>query len=206
MNEKQTHLDWGFGLKWMVACAVGTVVLGIAAYGSMWWAGEAVTEISSDMLGTMVAGFLFGALFALGGTLGPGLLLRSRGISAERWIGFSVLVTALTMSVGVALMSALFELVPNIVSALFLGVVFGLPMGLVQAFLLRQQSIPAALWPLITVTGYVLSFAIMIFFGGEGGEWIIGVMGLVVGVVTGLGMMWLTRQETSAVNSTPASI
>ena len=31
-------------------------------------------------------------------------------------------------------------------------------MGLVQAYLLRQQSIPAALWPLITVTGYVLCF------------------------------------------------
>ena len=70
MNEKQTHLDWGFGLKWVLACAVGTVVWGIAAYGSMWWAGEAVTQISSDMLGTMVAGFLFGALFALGGHWG----------------------------------------------------------------------------------------------------------------------------------------
>ncbi len=26
MNEKQTVLDWGFGLKWIWGCALGTAV------------------------------------------------------------------------------------------------------------------------------------------------------------------------------------
>lgn len=197
MSEKETVLDWAFGLKWLVSCALGTAVLGMAAYGSMWWAGEAVTEVSNELLGVMVAGILFGAFFALGGTLGPGFLLRSKGISAGRWIGYSVVVTAVAMSGGVALMSNLFELVPAIVSALFLGLVLGLPMGLVQGYLLKQQGLPATLWPLISLTGYLLAAAIIVFLSGEGREWMIAVMGLFVGAVTGLGMMWLLRQETA---------
>ena len=101
------------------------------------------------------------------------------------------------MSGGVALMSTLFELVPNIVSALFLGLALGLPMGLVQSHLLKRQGMPATLWPLISVTGYLLAAAIIVFLSGEGREWMIGVMGLFVGTVTGLGMMWLLRQETA---------
>lgn len=197
MNEKQTHLDWGFGLKWMLSCALGTAVLGMLAYVSMWTVGEAVGNLSSDLLGTMVAGLLFGAFFALGGTLGPGWLLQSKGISAKRWVGYSVAVTAVVMSGGVALMSTLFELVPAPVSALYLGLVLGLPMGLVQWHLLKQQGIHATLWPLINVFGYLLAAAMIVFVSGEGREWMIVLMGVMVGVVTGLGMMWLLRRETA---------
>ena len=162
MNEKQTHLDWGFGLKWMVSCALGTAVFGLLAYFSMWTTGEAVGNTTSELLGTMVAGLLFGALFALGGTLGPGWLLQRIGISAKRWIGQSVVVTAVAMSGGVALMATLFELVPQPISALYLGLVLGLPMGLVQWRLLKQHNISAALCPLITVVCYLFAAAVNI--------------------------------------------
>ncbi|MBE2225293.1 MAG: hypothetical protein IAF02_27395 [Anaerolineae bacterium] len=198
MNEKQTHLDWGFGLKWLLSCALGTAVFGLLAYASMWTVGEAVGNLGSDLLGTMVAGLLFGAFFALGGTLGPGWLLQSKGISAKRWIGQSVAVTAVVMSGGVALMAMLFELVPQPVSALYLGLVLGLPMGLVQWHLLKQQGIPATLWPLINVVGYLFAAAIIVFLSGEGREWLVlSGMGIVLGAVTGLGMMWLLRRETA---------
>ncbi len=197
MSEKQTYLDWGFGLKWALGCTLGTAVFGMLAYLSMWTIGEAVGNMSSELLGTMVAGLLFGALFALGGTLGPGWLLQSKGISAKRWIGRSVAVTAVIMSGGVALMSSGFELVPEPVSALYLGLVLGFPMGLVQWHLLKQQGIQATLWPLINVVGYLLAAAIIVFLSGEGREWMIILMGLLVGVVTGLGMMWLLRRETA---------
>lgn len=199
MNENQTHLDWGFGLKWLVSCALGTAVFGLLAYVLMWTVGEAVGNLGSDLLGTMVAGLLFGAFFALGGTLGPGWLLQSKGISAKRWVGQSVAVTAVVMSGGVALMSTLFDLVPEAVSALYLGLVLGLPMGLVQWHLLKQQGLSAALWPLINVMGYLLAAAIIVFLSGEGREWMIGVMGLLLGTVTGLGMMWLLRRETAVI-------
>lgn len=197
MNEKQTHLDWGFGLKWILGCALGTAVFGMLAYLSMWTIGEAVGNSSGELLGTMVAGLLFGALFALGGTSGPGWLLQSKGVSAKHWIGHSVVVTAVVMSGGVALMSTLFELVPQPVSALYIGLVLGLPMGLAQWRLLKQKNFPATLWPLINVVGYLFAAAIIVFLGGEGREWMIVLMGLVVGAVTGLGIMWLLRQETA---------
>lgn len=197
MNEKQTHLDWGFGMKWILGCALGTTIFGMLAYLTMWTVGEAVGNMSSELLGTMVAGLLFGALFALGGTLGPGWLLRSKGISAIRWIGYSVVVTAVVMSGGVALMSTLFELVPESVSALYIGLVLGLPMGLVQWRLLTQKDIPTTTWPLINVVGYLLAASIIVFLSGEGREWMIALMGLMVGAVTGLGMMWLLRRETA---------
>jgi len=197
MNEKQIYLDWGFGLKWVMSCTLGTAVFAMLAYLSIWTVGEAVGNRSSEQLGVIVAGLLFGALFALGGTLGPGWLLQSKGISAKRWIGHSVLVTAVVMSGGVALMSTLFELVPQPVSALYIGLVLGLPMGLVQWRLLKQKDIPATLWPLINVAGYLFAAATIVFLSGEGREWMIILMGLLVGVVTGLGMMWLLRRETA---------
>lgn len=100
MNEKQTHLDGSFGLQWWVSCAMGTAVLGAVAYGSMWRLAEAAEQSSGERIGVSVAGALFGAFLALGGTWGPGLLLRRKGISAGRWIGYSVAVTAVAMSSG----------------------------------------------------------------------------------------------------------
>ena len=197
MNNKQTYLDWGFALKWTVACALGTTMFGLLAYLSMWTIGEAIGSLSSELLGTMVAGLLFGALFALGGTLGPGWLLQSKGISAKRWIGNSLLVTAVVMSGGVALISTLAESVSEPVSALFLGLVLGLPMGMVQWHLLRQQRFPAAQWPLINALAYLFASAVMVFLSGAGREWIIVLMGLMVGATTGLGMMWQLRRETA---------
>ena len=197
MNNKQTYLDWGFALKWTVACALGTTMFGLLAYLSMWTIGEAIGSLSNELLGTMVAGLLFGALFALGGTLGPGWLLQSKGISAKRWIGNSLLVTAVVMSGGVALISTLAESVSEPVSALFLGLVLGLPMGMVQWHLLRQQRLPAAQWLLINILAYLFASAVMVFLSGAGREWIIVLMGLMVGATTGLGMMWQLRRETA---------
>lgn len=201
MSDRQTLLDWSFALQWVISCAVGTAVFGAAAYGSMWWLGEAVAEASREWLGTLVAGVLFGAFLALGGALGPGFLLRSQGISAGRWIGFSVLATAVAMSSGVSLISFnQIEMVPAAASVVFVGLALGLPMGLVQWLLLKQQRIQAVIWPLITTISYILAFGIVVFFSGEGREWIVlGGMGLVLGAITGLGMMWLLRQETAVV-------
>lgn len=84
MNEKQTHLDWGLGWQWLLSCALGTAVFGLAAYASMWSLGEAIGQATTELLGVSVAGVVFGALLALGGTLGPGFLLRRIGISPGR--------------------------------------------------------------------------------------------------------------------------
>ena len=198
MNEKQTYLDWGLGWQWLLSCALGTAVFGLAAYASMWSLGEAIGQTTTELLGVSVAGVVFGALLALGGTLGPGFLLRRIGISSGRWIGYSVAVTAVAASIGVTLIASQNYAVQDVVSVVFIGLILGLPMGLVQTYLLKQQGIVAAIWPLITVVGYTLAFGIVVFFSGEGREWIVlSGMGLVLGTITALGMMWLLRQDTA---------
>lgn len=198
MNSKQTQLDWGLALKWSLSCAIGTAVLGMAAYASMWQVADSVGG-ANDLIKVAVAGAIFGALMALGGNLGPAFLLRSVGISAARWIGFSALVTAVITSTGVTIISSQeFYMGEALVSTLFVGLTLGLSMGIVQWWLLKQQQVSAALWPLVTAAGYTLAFGIVVYFSGEGREWLalIG-MGLVLGLVTGLGMMWLRRRESA---------
>ncbi len=195
MNEKQTHLDWGFGRQWLVSCAMGMAIFGAAAYASMWSLAEAMSP-SNELIGLWVAGAVFGALMALGGTLGPGLLLRRVGISAGRWIGYSVVVATVAMSIGVTLISSQGSSVQDIVSVVFVGLALGLPMGLVQSYLLKQQGLSAVMWPIITVVAHMLAFGIVVFFSGEGREWIVlGGMGLALGTITALGMMWVLRQD-----------
>jgi hypothetical protein len=198
MKEKQTYLDWSFGWQWLVSCAIGTAVLGLAAYGSMWQLGEAVAG-NNEVIRVSVAGGLLGAFIALGSTLGPGLLLRGRGISAGRWVGYSVAVAGAALSSGTTLIASQnYAMQEAAISALFLGLAFGLPTGLVQWYLLKQQAVSATIWPLITVAAYLLAFGIVVFFSVEGREWIVsGGMGLALGTITGLGMMWLLRRETA---------
>ncbi len=198
MNEKQNYLDWSLGWQWLVSCAIGTAVLGLAAYASMWSLGEAVGRATTEVIGVGIAGIVFGALLALGGTLGPGLLLRRIGVQPKQWIGYSVAATAAAASLGVTLIASLNYEMTQAASAAFIGLALGLPMGLVQARLLNQRGLPAAIWPLITVAGYTLAFAVVVFFSGEGREWIVlSAMGLLLGAITSLGMMRLLRQDTA---------
>ena len=198
MNKKQTHLDWRFGLLWLVTCALGTTILGMAAFISMWGASDAVGKASNELLGGLVAGALFGGFLALGGTLGPGLLMRNKSISVGRWIGFSVAAGAIVMGTAFALAFSQFDTLDSFAGIVFIGLALGLPIGLVQWHLLKQQGISAAVWPLISVIGYTLAAVVSISWSGEGREWIaLSGMGLLLGAVTGLGMMWLLRRETA---------
>ncbi len=206
MNENQMHLDWGFGGIWFASVAAGATISWWAAYQFMWRIGEAVGRAGSELFGAdsapltvWFAGLVFGGLVALGGTLGPGLLLRRLGVSAGRWIGYSVVITAIVMSACVLLISSLrAPMEPAAVSATFMGLAFGLPMGLVQWRLLQQRGVPAALWPLFNSVAYLLAAGALIVFSGEGRELLVlGGVGLTLGAITALGIVWLTRQEAA---------
>lgn len=195
MREKQTVYDWVFCGQWIVSCAIGTAIMGMAAYTLRFLLAEAAAVAGNELLGFLVGGILFGAFFALGGTLGPGLLLQNKGVPAGKWIGYSVAWSAIAMSGGTFLMSKVLDFIPAAVSALFLGLTFGLPMGFVQWRLLTRQGISATVWPLIITASYLLGFGFMVYFGVEGREGDVGVMGLLVGTLSGLGMTWLLDQE-----------
>jgi hypothetical protein len=219
MNEKHVSVDWRFTLGWVVSCIIGIVIFGLAAYwlrwrlgeaavthevntyGSLWRLGEVVGEAvgrpGSPAVGVPVAGAVFAGLLALGGVLGPGLLLRRIEIPPARWIGYSVAAAAVTMSIGVSLISNFTTGISlPAVSALFVGSMLGIPMGLVQWQLLKQHAVPAAIWPLISFTAYVLGIGIH-FVNPVVPTWLtLLAMGLMVGSITGLAMIWLLRRAS----------
>jgi len=210
MNERQTQFDWRFGTLWLLSCAAGSAVLIGVAYRIMSRVGEATAQrsaelsaVNGDPLQIFLAGAILGAFTALGGTLGPGLLLRRVGISAWNWVGYSVAATAAVMSGGMLLLPAIIPSIPfaaaSAVLAVFAGLALGVPMGLVQWRLLEQRQIRAAIWPLVTFTAYLFGFGLTVLLRSEGREWVgLGGTGLLVGTITALGVVWLTRRDAAA--------
>ncbi|MFN2140012.1 MAG: hypothetical protein ACK2U5_05995 [Candidatus Promineifilaceae bacterium] len=195
MIEKQAPMDWSFVLRWAASCVIGIVVFGLVSFWLRWRLAEAVGQ--GTLVVVLVAGAAFAGLLALGGVLGPGLLLRRIGVSPVRWIGFSTAAAALTMSIGVSLIDNFTEgISSSAVSALFVGSMLGVPMGLAQWQLLKQRAVPAAIWPFISFAAYVLGIGI-VFANPSVPTWLtLAGMGFVVGLITGLAMMWLLRRAS----------
>lgn len=202
MNGKQSQLDWTFGLQWLLLCAIGTAAGAMAAYFSMWTVGEAIGDATYPTLGLLTAGILFGALIALGANLGPGWLLRSRGINGLRWILVSLIAGAIGTGATFTILSSSFDSISGLASSLAIGLSLGLPVGIGQWLILRQHSLLAGVsanaWPLISLAAYICAGLAVVNLSGEGREWMaLGVMGLSVGVITGLGMAWVIRREAA---------
>ena len=196
MNERDTHFDWGFGLQWLVVCAVGVVLGGAVAFFTIWGVGDVVSEAA----GGLVAGALFGAFFGLGANVGPGLLLQRRGISAVRWIGYSAIAGALGVGIGLAIASSRLDTMSDLANAVFFGLVLGLPIGIGQWLILRRQAISANEWPLISGAAYLLAGSIIFTTGSEDTNMflVLTAMALLIGAVTALGMVWLNRRKRAA--------
>ena len=197
MNGEE--FGWGFWLQWLLSCAVGTAIGGMVAFFTMWSAGEAVAGAAGDMAGGFVAGGIFGAAFALGANAGPALLLERRGVSGTRWLISSVIVAAVSAGTAVALLSNLFDTMSGPATGVFIGLVLGAPMGIVQWVILRQHGVAAGAWPVVSVVAYLLAA----FFIGLGSEdsamaLILGGTALSVAAVTAIGATWLLGQQTAA--------
>jgi hypothetical protein len=168
----------------------------------MWTVGEAVEAVTQPILSILTAGTLFGALIALGANLGPGWLLRSKGINGMCWILFSLLAGALGTGLTFTFLSGSFDRISESASSLAIGLALGLPVGIGQWLILRRLSWPAAssanAWPLISIAAYIGAGLAVVNLSGEVREWLaLGIMGLSVGAVTGLGMAWLMRRQVA---------
>ena len=198
MNEKQTHFDWRFGLQWLVTCAIGTAIGGAVAFFTMWSAGEAAADVIGDIAGGFVAGGLFGGLLGLGANAGPAFLLQQRGMSGARWFVASAVAAALSAGIAIATASNMLDTMPGAAIVIFIGLVLGGPMGIVQWLILRQHDVAANAWPIISVVAYLLAAVVI----GSGNEYtalplMMAGIGLLVGAVTGLGAAWLLRRQTA---------
>jgi hypothetical protein len=198
MNEKQMQFDWNFGLRWMVAYGLGILLLGMLAFASVWSLGEIVENNFGETATFVVVGALFGALIGLGASGGTALLLRRRGISAARWIAYSVIGGALGGMIGFGVALGLFdaEAMPEVAAGLVVGVSLGLPIGTGQWLVLRRFGDGTNTWPVISTFTLVLALMAGLPLGGEGREWLaLGMTGLLAGAISGLGMMWLLRRQ-----------
>ena len=202
MNDKKTLFDWMFGWQWLVACAIGLFVGGLIAFASIWSVGAAVEEAAGEMAAYLTIGAMFGAIIGLSANIGPGLLLQSRGIPAARWVLASVVFSAIGMAIGIALVFIFMdpENTSEAVTGAVIGIFLGLPLGIGQWLALRQRGLLAGEWVLISSLAFVIGMTIGLPLGGEGREWLsLGVIGLLIGAITGLGMVWsLRRQATLA--------
>ena len=196
MNEKQTQLDWVFGLQWFIVCALGIAIGGTLAFFTMWSAAEVAGDAVGEIIGAFVGGGLFGLLFALGASVGPGFLLGRKGFSAARWIIYSCAAAAAGMGITLAAAFSLVDDMSDPAAAVLIGLSLGLPIGIGQWLALKQQGVPANEWPLISLAAFFLA-AVVITMAPEDSNYSIIAAGLLVGAVTGLGIVWSQRRRTA---------
>jgi len=200
MNEKQ--YDWSFGFQYFIACAVGVALLGMVAFLTMWSIGEFMMGFAGETAAWITAGSLFGALIALGASIGTGLLLGSRGVDARKWIGYSAIAGCIGAALGFGIVITLLDLetAPESLSGLLMGLIVGLSVGTGQRLALRIAGVAANAWPLINIIAFTLAFSAGFALGGEGREWIaMSAMGLIAGAITALGAVWLLSRKQTAV-------
>lgn len=202
MNQEQSMYDWMFGVQWFLACAAGVILLGIAAVFSMWSIGEAAAEAWGETAGAVIAGIVFGALFSLGLSLGPGLLMQGKGIPVSKWVIYSVVGGSIGGALVFAIMLAgqIEEDMPEALAGLVLGLLLGGSVGFGQWLALRETAVPADAWLLISPVAFVAALSIGLPLGGEGREWLsVAAIGLVLGAVTAVGMVWLQGKKTAVI-------
>lgn len=202
MKNEITHFDWNFGSRWLLVSAVGVLLGGMLGINLLWGAAGVVEGVLGEIAAVIVGGGLFGAVLALGASLGPGQLLQNHGVRSGSWIVASVIAGALGMALTMAVVFSLLDLeaISQVVAGAMMGAALGLSLGIGQWLVLARNDIAAMEWPLVSVVAFVVAMMVGLPLGGENREWLsMGVIGLLVGAITALGMVWSLRQKSGIV-------
>jgi hypothetical protein len=177
---------------WIVASVVGMIV---AAYIGI-FVGFGGAELVEPVAGELAAQIVFGLSFGLG--LGTGLslphwlVLRARLPGSAGYVWGSLLGALVSWTIVFPVAANQGVSNPNLVTILAFAAAVGLAMGLGQWLGLRGK-LPRS-W--VLVSGLSVAAAVAVLFGlsGEGRE-IVAIVsaGLVHGVLSGAGMMWVLR-------------
>lgn len=200
MNEKETMVDWPFGLWWTLTCALGVAFCGLVVLSTIWPLVEAVENLFDETAAVLVFGAAFGAALGLGAGIGPGLLLQSRGINSTTWISGSAIAGAVSGGPAMTILINSFDSGANAdsITSLLVGLIIGLAVGIGQWLALRQAGPSARFWPLISAAAFAAAFGVGVFFGSEGRELLLlTAIGLLIGVISGLGMVWLQGRQST---------
>jgi hypothetical protein len=195
MKAKGSQVGWGFWLQWVVASTVGLYVGWVLSFVLLAFSGIA--------LGLEYCDACDGLAFGIGLGIGIGVLqwlvLRRRVSGAGWWVLAS-------FAGGYGIMHAGFtgyseSLRMSYVSLLGLtGVVAlsGAVTGTLQWLILRGQVSRAGWWVLASTVGWGLAIALSRGVGAS--DFVaVGVVGAVLGAVTGGALVWLLRQHVPEV-------
>lgn len=191
-----------FFIYWVGLVTVTMISATMVAFLSMWSVGEMVQKAWGDFAMAMIVGAIFGGLIGLGYGLGQAIALRSRDVPFGRWVGQTVLAGAVGMSLGFTVMLTFFDMenMPPLAVGAAMALFLGLPLGLVQWQLLKPIIAQAHLWVPICSVAFFIGFIVGLPLSGEGRELIsLGTVALLTAVLSGAGMVWLARDEETAV-------
>lgn len=201
MNTEQKQFDWIFYGQWVLAGTVALAVAGMLAFASIWSVGAVVERAWGETVGAFTAGGLFGALLGAGIGIGQALVLQRRDVNAARWIGASIITAAVGMAIAWTLVFIFLDVdaMPEAVIGVVMALAAGLPVGIAQSVVLRPHVSNPSLWIVVSTLAFLVAFVAGLPLGGEGREWIaLGTIGLLSAAISGLGMVWLLRQQPAA--------
>jgi hypothetical protein len=190
MKDKGSQVGWSFWLLWVVASTVGLYVGWVLAF--------VIIAFYSVVFGLDYCDACDGLAFVIGIGIGIGvaqwLVLRRRVSGAGWWVLASAVGGYGIMQAGFTGYSESVEM--SFVSLLGLtGVVAlsGAVTGTLQWLILRGQVSQAGWWVLASTVGWGLAIALSRGVGAN--DFVaVGVVGAVLGAVTGGALVWLLRQ------------
>jgi hypothetical protein len=194
-------LDGSFFVKWVVAVTISLALAVLTAFVFVWSVGEVVENNFGETAALFIVWVLLGAMIAGGLGLGQALALRGQGPRAARWVTHTFISGAIGMALGMALNFTFLDMdaLSDYQTGIIIGLTLGMPIGLAQRQLLKPYLDRATLWIPICLIAFVAGFAIGLPLGGEGREWLsVGAVSLITALVTGAGLMWLSRGRETA--------
>jgi MFS family permease len=232
MSEKNPKFDMDFLLQWILANAVGwavaagLVVLVPVPLGLILIPDHLYEDLSCGLLvkvfslGSVVAGFVFGAFVGVIVGIMQGLVLRRRILMSGRWVlacalgwgfAFGIAVFSLVM-VRISQWSVLERFGESVVWAL-VGALGGSFSGIMQWLVLKPQVSRSSRWVVVSTLGWAMALSVggyciyvsdWVFMLDVGISSIIGgiVTGIVGGGITGISLTWLLRSPSLGSNKT----
>ncbi len=171
MNLKKSSLDWGLGLWWVLATAVG------------WAGGWAVITWASHLYWGIGVGIdvAFVAYVVLGTTVGimQWLVLRRRVPRSGLWI----LACAVSITTGSYVSQVMW-----MYDIIVFGAVFGVLVGITQWSVMRRWVHRAGWWVPASVIGWVLGW-----FATSAGDFAAFLIGGIAGIITGFALAMLFK-------------
>ena len=188
LQRPLTRLEWGFGLRWVLATSVGWVV-GFAACETLRAIAEFLAHPPTD-----------GAVIGIFIGIAQWLILKGRIHRAGWWI----LATIIGFGLGKAVGDAVAQAVTGALGFGLDGAVIGSSLGVAQWLVLRRHVAQASWWMLASSVAWAVGWSVIRIIdetaGGPGGmAYVIGATGAAAaGAITGATLIWLLRRRSAS--------